>query len=409
VNAAPLGPAFSGADTHGHPRAQHHPRFEASDLSALRDRWLAHGLNTAPADRTTTEAAVAELYSRVDKSPPEFVWTNSPQAAVPLILAATSVVTRNSESRANRRIAGLLSNSRRRVESTLSGSLRSQYGIAPPDVVRALTLTLDECLTEGIGLRSVIGAGIRDSLHTSLFGSVVVAIRRLVPSFPGVITWYGQQEAHRLAHVDAARRLGLLHVTDCDSDLLQLQNALCASTGWWWPFDDVCILAERPVAIHTEPTPEGTHSQRRLHHDSLAAVEFRDGAAIYAVHGTLVPDWVMTDPTPERIGNERNIEIRRTAIERIGWDAYIGAAGLRLVDRSDDPGNPGHPLELYSTPSGWRTNAKILLVVNGSRERDGTRRRYGLQVPGWTHKALDAAAWTYGLTTTQYANLQRRT
>ena len=173
MNAAPLGPAFSGADTHGHPRAQHHPRFEASDLSALRDRWLAHGLNTAPADRTTTEAAVAELYSRVDKSPPEFVWTNSPQAAVPLILAATSVVTRNSESRANRRIAGLLSNSRRRVESTLSGSLRSQYGIAPPDVVRALTLTLDECLTEGIGLRSVIGAGIRDSLHTSLFLSLI--------------------------------------------------------------------------------------------------------------------------------------------------------------------------------------------------------------------------------------------
>ncbi|MEV2265858.1 hypothetical protein [Nonomuraea africana] len=34
---------------------------------------------------------------------------------------------------------------------------------------------------------------------------------------------------------------------------------------------------------------------------------------------------------PVRIAEEPNIEVRRCAIERLGWDVYIERAGLRLV------------------------------------------------------------------------------
>ncbi|WP_083859103.1 DUF6745 domain-containing protein [Gordonia aichiensis] len=238
---------------------------------------------------------------------------------------------------------------------------------------------------------------------------VAAAIRTLLPPLPGVVAWYGQHEAHRLALADWAYASGVVRPTPLDATLYSLQHTLATSTGWWWPFDDVCVMSERPTVVHTEPTPSGTHDQCRLHHDDRPALEFADGTVVYAIHGTLIPEWAFVDPTPERIASERNVEVRRTAIERLGWEHFLLTAGVHLVDQGPDPGNPGHSLRLYSTPAGWRTNAKLLLAVNGSRERDGTRRRYGLQVPGWLHTALDAAAWTYGLEGAQYAHVQRRT
>ncbi|MGH3860561.1 DUF6745 domain-containing protein [Actinokineospora sp.] len=94
-------------------------------------------------------------------------------------------------------------------------------------------------------------------------------------------------------------------------------------------------------------------------------------------------------------------------MERLGWGTYIEQAGLTLVRQADDPGNPGCELRLYDLP--WGPQARLLLAINGSLERDGTRRQYGLRVPPWFDDPIDAAAWSYGLTGPQYARLQRRT
>ena len=87
----------------------------------------------------------------------------------------------------------------------------------------------------------------------------------------------------------------------------------------------------------------------------------------------------------------------------------MALAGLKMVDRSDDPGNPGCELQLFDAPQQWRNNSRILLTVNGSLERDGHRRRYGLHVPRWISSSLDAAGWTYGIRGHDYARLARRT
>ncbi len=51
----------------------------------------------------------------------------------------------------------------------------------------------------------------------------------------------------------------------------------------------------------------------------------------------------------------------------------------------------------------------MILAVNGSAERDGRRRRYGLTVPGFFDDPVEAAGWTYGLSAEQYSLLVRRT
>lgn len=131
---------------------------------------------------------------------------------------------------------------------------------------------------------------------------------------------------------------------------------------------------------------------------------------MHVLHGTPVPEWVLSDPTAERIAAERNVEVRRTAIERIGWDSYIDQAGLRLLATAPDPGNPGCELRLYDTPRDARLPpSRLLLAVNGSVERDGQRHRYGLSVPDGIDDPVAAAGWTYGLPGEVYAQLARRT
>jgi hypothetical protein len=169
-------------------------------------------------------------------------------------------------------------------------------------------------------------------------------------------------------------------------------------------------MAERPVEVHTEPLPGSVHGGLRLHRDDGPAVRFADGTAVHVLHGTHVPEWVIVGPTVERIHAEANVEIRRSAIERLGWDTYVAQAHLRHVATAPDPGNPGAELRLYDAPrQTWGRRARLLLVVNGSVEPDGSHRRYGLGVPAHFEDPVAAAGWCYGLSGELYRRLARRT
>ena len=60
-------------------------------------------------------------------------------------------------------------------------------------------------------------------------------------------------------------------------------------------------------------------------------------------------------------------------------------------------------MQVYGEP------VRVVLCTNGSPERDGIRRRYGLTVPADMPDAVTAVAWTYDLSAKQYALCERRT
>jgi hypothetical protein len=157
-------------------------------------------------------------------------------------------------------------------------------------------------------------------------------------------------------------------------------------------------MSDRPTAVHVD-------ANSLLHNDNGPAIAFADGTRAHAWHGTTVPRWVIEEPDVVRIMTERRLELRFAAAERLGWETYVDQAATPLIATAPDPGNPGHDLRLYDL---W-DQVNLLLVVNGSVERDGTRRRYGLRVDRWQRDPLDAAASTYGLRADQYVQLLRRT
>jgi hypothetical protein len=188
---------------------------------------------------------------------------------------------------------------------------------------------------------------------------------------------------------------------------------LPAYTGWLIPVRGAVIVGARPAMLQRDARGD-------LHNPADMAVVYPDGWGFYAWHGRRVPGWVIDGPSTEAITAEKNVEIRRCAIESLGWERFIAEAGLVPVTsghsanvaaaRVPDPGNPGQHLVLYDVPERlWGSRIRLLMCTNGTPERNGTRRRYGLKVPADISDPVEAAAWTAGLGKDDYAQMVRRT
>ena len=198
--------------------------------------------------------------------------------------------------------------------------------------------------------------------------------------------------------IDAMRQLGVEGLGPWDGQRIVGQNAY-----WWWAFKGFAVLTERPTQIVRDP--EG-----RLHSETGQAITWPDGWGFHSWHGTRVPEWVIENPTVEKALKEPNSEIRRAAFESIGWDKAIEQLNLTPLGVCADPGNFPHSLTLYELPERiYEEPVNLLLMVNGSPDRDGELRRYGETVPANIREPLAAAAWQYDVPVDVYAQLVRRT
>jgi hypothetical protein len=402
---------------------------------ALRNEWLAVGLSAAPANRPIAEAAVGRLYEMVGASPPAFEWAPSPLAALGAVRAARSrypaihparppVRQRTRQWPVAARLASLESSLRSRLDARIR---RAEDGGADWRAGNPGAVSMygpEDAVASGVNDRSVLVATVGQSLRWTLADAVAAPLRAALAQAVGqaaedgelnpgggVIAFRGQHEAAWIGYYDVRRRAGFGGYASADLGELYVWAALAASAGWWWPGEGLCVMAERPVEVHTEPLAGSHHGELRLHRADGPAIGFADGFGANVLHGTLVPEWVLSGPTPRLIRAEPNVEVRRSAIERLGWDAYLRDGGLTLAASCPDPGNPGAALELYDDipDEGRGAPGRILVVTNGTPEPDGRRRRYGISVPGHLDNPVDAAAWTYGLTGELYATLTRRT
>ncbi len=349
----------------------------------VREEWSAHALSCEPADRPATEATITALYAMVDAPPPEFVWLDSPSAAVDVLPPSGPL---QFPCPVENRIASLRSDLRIRLEA--------RVGRHPPFETSNPLAAVES----GWPAKSILDPLVHGALQRSIRESVAGLIRAAIGGVELGLRWLGQHDVDWLALYDVHQRVLDTRFSPSDVAQLQLWSTLARSCGWWWARGNQCFVTERPLVVRMDSD--------RLHNAAGPAVAYPDGWTVHAWKGTRVPPWVISQPTVSAITSERNVEVRRCAIENLGWPAFISEAQLSLVAQADDPGNPGYALQLYDLPY---SGSRLLLAINGSVERDGTRRQYGLHVPPSFSDPVDAAAWTYGLSGAQYALLQRRT
>ena len=191
---------------------------------------------------------------------------------------------------------------------------------------------------------------------------------------------YGSHDAHWLGFYDYFNQVcGLTNETKALVGLwLQAQHA-----GWWMPYKEVCFVSERHNILKQD-------TQGRLHCEDGLAIGYPDGWGVYAWHGVRVPERVIMHPdtlTGQDIIEERNVEVRRVMMERMGDRLFKGKG----ASQSDEYG------KLYR----WNfedDESLVMVQVNDA----STERQYFLRVPPHIQTAHEAVAWTFDVDVNEY-------
>ncbi|MEO3784470.1 DUF6745 domain-containing protein [Actinocorallia sp. B10E7] len=371
-----------------------------------------------PADRPRAEAGVRAAYTAAGLTPPaRFLWVSSPAAG-----ALLSVLLR--PDRSALRVVLLAAPSLRSLlpaePSALLGPASATSSGGPgQDAPRSMESWLS-WLSE-----TTAGASVRESVRTSPWERERAAAHaELGPrgwaeawSRTGAFTWDRVNElVTRLRRAIGA--LGdpedphgpLLRAATLDAVLgqhdapwLELFASLgrsqplhglaevAASAGWWWPYENLVILSERPAELHRD-------EPGRLHNGAGPALAYPDGFALHAWRGMPIPPGfleTLSGLTAHRILDEENAELRRVMLEHFGYDDYLREVGAR-------------PLHKDETGVLWRIDLPgdepvvMVEVINSTPEPDGTYRTYYLRVPPHISTARAGVAWTFGLTEDEY-------
>ena len=266
-------------------------------FAEFREKWLAIGLSTEPANRPKAEAAIVQSYRLAGLEPPKrIVWCGSPlsQGMTRAIILDKDAVSVGDS-----------------VWVSVGDSVGASVWASVWDSVRA-------SVRASVG--ASVGASIRDSVWASVGDSVWVSVGASVGA-----SVYGSHEAGWLSFYDYFREVtGLTKETDKLAGLTEQAK----HAGWFLPHANICWVSERHNILQRD-------DDGRLHSLSGPAVAYPDGWSIYAVHGIRVPGWIIETPqeiTATKIDAEENIEIRRIMTDIHGWPRYIRESGLEAVD-----------------------------------------------------------------------------
>lgn len=197
---------------------------------------------------------------------------------------------------------------------------------------------------------------------------------------------FGCHEAGWLSYYDFFKEVCNLEVCSKLDGLF----ALAKTAGWCNVYEDIAVIQDRPSQIRFDDS--GT-----LHCENGPAIGFRDGFGLYAWHGVRIDrEWIENPDTalsPSIALTWPNLEQRRVACEIMGWARILEELDAKVIDTNKDP-QIGVLLEATIPEIGRERFLKVVC---------GTGRTFALPVPPNMKTALEANAWTYGLSPEEYA------
>ncbi len=171
---------------------------------------------------------------------------------------------------------------------------------------------------------------------------------------------------------------------------------IAANCGWVWFFAGAAVITDRPRTLKRD-------DQNRLHCETGPAIEYRDGFAVHAWHGTRIPaEWIddKAHLTAKIALTWPNIEQRRVAVEIVGWARILRELKARVIDADGDP-QIGTLVEVklpdLSRPARF------------CRVTCGTGREFAVGVPPEIDTALAAQAWMQGVPLADFIKPEIRT
>jgi hypothetical protein len=229
---------------------------------AVRDEWLAIGLDCGPTGQAQTEdaeQAISQIYAGLGRARPRFTWVDSPSQARPLVahlpgLAELYGWVKSPPMLKKPPLASDLATALSRLRGRMDDQITAAwFDPKPPKREKGKPwpdLPATQALAYGVPFADVVRKHVRGFLYAQLAHGFYLPAKRMLGE-PGPVCWYGQQEAHWLAYYEVWRRLGLAKyglTADAQLDNWQL---LARSAGWFWPDEKHCVISRKPVAPGT--------------------------------------------------------------------------------------------------------------------------------------------------------------
>lgn len=344
------------------------------------EQWRAISTSTGPGDRAAAEAGVRLAYESAGLRPPErIVWAHSPLEAVRLL-------SPEQRARAGRPVREQVRTApwaaaRDRLSAELGAQEYARHWKATGAAIWAPAESIVDHIRAGVlataaPVPETVEAG--DDAATQAWRAARHEETRVRILLLDAVL--GQHDAAWLSVFDTGPGTPLAGLA-----------AVARETGWWWPYENLAVLSERPTVLRRDEAG-------RLDRGDGPALGYRDGFGLYAWRGMPVPAEFLDELaalTPERIRTEENAELRRVMLEHYGYDRYLSESGAEPLQR-DEAGI------LWRIALPADEPVVMVEVVNSTPEPDGTNRVYWLRVPPTTRTAREGVAWTFGLTEDEY-------
>jgi uncharacterized protein DUF6745 len=273
-------------------------------LIEFRAQCLEIGLRTGPVNMDVVSPIIAKWYRYIGKAVP-YVWhCESPMMAQ---LVINVLIANLSDNLIDNLRANLSANLSDNLSANLSANLRANLS----DNLRA-------------NLRDNLRANLRDNLRANLSANRLKYFS----------SWFwGNLDIYWLSFYEYPKKYLGIKYNEQDVTRLNEWLELADNCGFFFPFDGICFVCDRPTVIRKD-------AETRLHCDFAPSVEFSDGWKLYYWHGISVPERAVLDINSyqaKEILAERNGEVRRALMSLYGWERILPEVNAKLIDKHPDP------------------------------------------------------------------------
>lgn len=323
------------------------------------EKWRRVAISCQPLDQKKATKAVKNAYAAIGLSAPEIVFYQGPYAAL------KGIMNQKWQQLGRVRDREFLQQLTRQKENNLSNEL---WQLMSADLGEALDEQLWEVLSLQLcdDLINQVHPWLLNAIETKInYRQLLNQIDRLGISLVNLLIEERPIELEvLLANLDEVRDLSylvtaslkngflgpvepcistaelvavtiwsdfLISVLGCEHDREKwdILQTLAYDCGWFFPFEKVCLVCDRPSTFSID-------SEQRLHAEGRPAVEFADGFRVYAFQGVILPEKYGIVPSSEWncdwLLSETNAELRRVLISGVGYDRMCQELRVRKLD-----------------------------------------------------------------------------